>query len=58
MIANHISPKPRRLYDIEICIGVESLKRAIHLINSARWELIAVTQNEEIYTVFFRRPAA
>ena len=45
----------RYLYDIEICIGVAELKRVIHVINAANWEIVAVTQNEEIYTVVFRR---
>ena len=45
------------VYDIEICIGVEELKRVIHVINAAQWEIVSVTQNKEIYTVFFRRPA-
>lgn len=46
----------RYLYDIEICIGVNELKRTIQIINSARWEIIGMTQNEEVYTVLFRRP--
>lgn len=45
------------IYDIEICVGVEELKRAICLINSVGWKIISMTQNEEVYTLLFRRPA-
>ena len=45
------------IYDIEICVGVEELKRAIHIINSSGWPIVAMTQNEEVYTILFRRPA-
>lgn len=45
------------LYDIEICVGVEELKRTLHIINSCGWPIVAMTQDEEVYTVLFRRPA-
>ena len=44
------------LYDIEICVGVEELKRAIRILNSSGWPIVTKTQNEEVYTVLFRRP--
>lgn len=45
------------VYDIEICVGVEELKKALHIINSCGWPIVGFTQNEEVYTVLFRRPA-
>lgn len=45
------------LYDIEICVGVEELKKALRIINSCGWPIVTMTQNEEVYTVLFRRPA-
>lgn len=45
------------LYDIEICVGVEELKKTLHIINSCGWQIVGFTQNEEVYTVLFRRPA-
>ena len=45
------------IYDIEMCVGVEELKRVIRVINSCGWTIAAMTQNEEVYTVLFRRPA-
>lgn len=47
----------RGIYDIEICVGVEELKRAILILNSSGWPIVSMTQNEEVYTVLFRRPA-
>lgn len=44
------------VYDIEICVGVEELKRTIRIINSSGWPIVSMTQNEEVYTVLFRRP--
>ena len=44
------------IYDIEICVGVEALKRTIHVLNSSGWPIVTMTQNEEVYTVLFRRP--
>lgn len=45
------------IYDIEICVGVEELKRIIRIINSSGWIIAGLTQFEEVYTVLFRRPA-
>lgn len=50
--------KPERVlsvYDFEICFGEESLKRVIAKINYHGYELAAVTQDGDKYTVFFRR---
>lgn len=44
------------IYDIEICVGVEELKRTIRVINDCSWKIISMTQFEEVYTVLFRRP--
>lgn len=45
-------------YDFEVCIGVGELKRAIASLNYNGYELVAVTQTMDKYTVFFRRPVA
>lgn len=45
------------IYDIEICVGVEELKRTIRIINGCGWSIVSMTQFEEVYTVLFRRPA-
>ena len=45
------------IYDIEICVGVEEVKRVIRGMNSCGWTIAAMTQSEEVYTVLFRRPA-
>ena len=44
------------IYDIEICVGVEALKRSLHILNSSGWPIVTMTQNEEVYTILFRRP--
>lgn len=44
------------VYDIEICVGVEELKRTLHIINNCGWPIVSMTQNEEVYTILFRRP--
>lgn len=46
------------VYDIEICVGVEELKRALRIINASGWTIVSMTQNEEIYTILFQRPAS
>ena len=56
MIKNEVIHIECGIYDIEICVGVEELKRAIRILNSSGWPIIAMTQNEEVYTVLFRRP--
>ncbi len=43
------------LYDFEICFGEDALKRVIAKINYNGYELAAVTQDGDKYTVFFRR---
>lgn len=47
----------RVLYDFAYCVGLDELKNAIHQINESRWEIISMTQNQEEYTILFRRPA-
>lgn len=44
------------LYEIEICVGVEELRRAIRILNSSGWPIVTMTQNEEVYTILYRRP--
>ena len=56
MIKSEVIHIERGIYDIEICVGVEALKRTIHVLNSSGWPVVAMTQNEEVYTVLFRRP--
>lgn len=45
----------RCVYDFDVCIGVEALKLTLSKLNSFRFELVAVTQTMDKYTVFFRR---
>lgn len=45
------------VYDFEICCTVEELRRTLDLINKYRYYLSTVTQNGEVYTVFFLRSA-
>jgi len=45
------------LYDFEICYGEEALKQALSTINYHGYDLVAVTQADHKYTVFFRRLA-
>ena len=47
----------RVLYDFAYCVGHDELKKTIYLINESRWEIISMTQNQEEYTILFRRPA-
>lgn len=49
--------KPRSLVDFELCIGLDELRETIHNINVSGYTFLVVTQDREIYTVFFRRPA-
>lgn len=46
------------LYDFELCVGVDELKETIGVINDRGYDLVSVTQYEEVFTVFFRRPAS
>lgn len=45
------------VYDFEVCIGVEELQQALAKINYHGFDLVAVTQTMDKYTVFFRRLA-
>ena len=45
------------LYEIEICVGVEELRKAIRILNSSGWPIVTMTQNEEVYTILYRRPS-
>ena len=45
------------MYDYEICCGLDALKRMIEVINRVGYQLIAVTQFKDQYTVFFGVPA-
>ena len=47
----------RVLYDFAYCVGIDELKKTIHLINESRWEIISMTQHQEESTILFRRPA-
>lgn len=47
----------RPLYDFQLCVGLVELKRTISEINRTNCLIRAVTQDGEIYTVFFERPA-
>ena len=50
-------PRPSFLYDFVRCDDWESLTLALAEINENAYTLVTVTQHEEVYTVFFRRPA-
>ena len=50
------NPNPAMVYDYEVTRKWVDLRDILGLINSSSWELIAVTQDGERYTVFFRRP--
>ena len=56
MIKSEVIHIERGIYDIEICVGVEALQRVIRILNSSGWPIVTMTQNEEVYTVLFRRP--
>lgn len=47
--------KSRSIVDFELCVGLEELKETIHEINRCGYAFLAVTQDGESYTVFFRR---
>ena len=48
--------KRQCIYDFEICDGFYQLKALIATINEKGYTLVSVTQQEHVYTVFFRRP--
>ena len=45
------------VYDFEVCIGTDEQKQALATINYHGYDLVAVTQTMDKYTVFFRRLA-
>lgn len=47
-------PMPRTFCDFELCVGTDELKRTLHNINYSGFDLITVTQDGDVYTVFFR----
>ncbi|MBR2311118.1 MAG: hypothetical protein IKA47_11415 [Oscillospiraceae bacterium] len=47
----------RAIVDFELCIGLEELKETLQTINTCGYTFIGATQNQDVYTVFFRRPA-
>lgn len=42
--------------DFDLAEDTEELQNILSSINSNNWQLIAVTQDKGMYTVFFRRP--
>lgn len=56
MITNEVVLIECGLYDIEICVGVDELKRTLRIINDAGWKIVAMTQDDGVYTVLFWRP--
>lgn len=49
--------KPDYLYDFVRCVGDGELEQLIQTINENGYDLVSVTQKNDIYTVFFRRYA-
>lgn len=49
-------PKPKMVYDFEYTDNVVNLRSMLGIINADGYELIAVTQNADRYTIIFRRP--
>ena len=45
------------LYDYEVCQSERRLRKVIDTINHRGYDLISVTQDGDVYTVFFRRRA-
>jgi hypothetical protein len=45
------------LYDFVRCVGDDELEQLIQTINENGYDLVSVTQKNDIYTVFFRRYA-
>lgn len=48
-------PAYKFLYDYELCVGGVELRETIQEINKCGYNLVCVSQNDEVYTVFFRR---
>lgn len=53
----HRPAKPCFVYDVDFCKGREALMQAVAHINSQGWEIAALSQSGDVYTVLFRRPA-
>lgn len=52
-----IPERKRIITDYVFCFSAAQLKAAIEEINQNNYEVIAVTRDDDAYTVFFRRPA-
>lgn len=50
------APKPQMVYDFEYTDDILDLRSALGIINVDGYELIAVTQIGDHYTIIFRRP--
>ncbi len=48
--------QPKMVYDYEFTDSITNLRSMLGIINSDGYELIAVTQNNDRYTIIFRRP--
>ena len=46
---------PESVVDFELCVGTEALKQTLAEINRLKYSILTVTQNGEVYTVFFWR---
>ena len=49
--------KIRPVVDFQLCVGIEELRETLYFINQYGYTFLTATQNDEVYTVFFRRPA-
>lgn len=49
--------QPQFLYDYALCEDFRELEKSLQAINESGYQLVSVTQNGWMYTVFFRRPA-
>ena len=47
---------PQYVYDFVLCFSIEDLKQSLEIINYHGFTLVAVTETNTKYTVFFRRP--
>lgn len=45
----------RKFYDYQICHGQRALRETLKFINLHGYEIVAVSQHYQDYTVFFRR---
>lgn len=46
---------PLRVYDFELCNGVDALKQCLAKINYHGFDVVGFTQDGSCYTVLFRR---